>query len=374
MKNVEKIALTGAVVVLAVGLVTFKYLDYVRNPWTRDGQVRANVIAVAPRVTGPIVELPISDNQRVKAGDLLFRIDKRMFQAQFDQAKANLDNVLDQLSGLQQQVNAARASVEQSTAQVSQAEAQLEAANASAVQTESEYKRYEKLVQDGYTSRSNYDAALKNYQVANATRDQTAAALTQARASQAGAQAQLATAIARRGAEGDGNAQLRSAKASLESARLNLEFTEQRASVDGFVTNLNLRLGSQANANQPAMALVDENSFWVDAYFRETQIENVRAGDNAYITLMAFPKVVVPGRVDSLAWGISQQDGSTASNLLPVVQPSFEWIRLAQRIPVRIAIGDLPKGVTLRVGTTASVLVRGGSGEKTPHPVPRALQ
>ncbi|MCA0419175.1 MAG: HlyD family secretion protein, partial [Proteobacteria bacterium] len=117
-----------------------------------------------------------------------------------------------------------------------------------------------------------------------------------------------------------------------------------------------------------------EKSYWVDAYFRETAIGGIRPGDQAFITLMAYPDIVVPAQVDSLGWGIAKQDGSTGSNLLPVVQPSFEWIRLAQRVPVRIKLGALPEGVALRVGTTASVLVRGGTSERVPLPAPRLLQ
>lgn len=107
------------------------------------------------------------------------------------------------------------------------------------------------------------------------------------------------------------------------------------------------RLLNQSIQVYPSLELEPPASPRWFGYFRETQIEHVRPGDNAYITLMAFPKVMVPGRVDSLGWGIAKQDGSTAANLLPVVQPSFEWIRLAQRIPVRITLGQIPDGVYL---------------------------
>lgn len=374
MAKYLKIVLTVAVVGLAIGLVAFKYEDYLRNPWTRDGQVRADVVAVAPRVTGPIVELPIVDNQRVKTGDLLFRIDPRTFKAQFDQAKANYDNVVDQLESLDEQVRAGRASVAQAEAQVSQAQAQIVQALANVKQAESEYRRLESLVKDGFTSRSNFDMQLRNFQVAEASRDQAQASLTQATSALSGAKAQLAAAIAKRGATGDDNAQLRAAQAALEVARLNLEFTEQRASVDGYVTNLNLQLGSLATANQPAMALVDEKSFWIAAYFRETMIEGMKKDNRAYVTLMSYPDIAIPGRVDSLGWGIARQDGSVGAYLLPVVQPSFEWIRLAQRIPVKIVIDKLPPGVALRVGATASVLVRRGAGGEPPPPAPSLLQ
>jgi len=171
---------------------------------------------------------------------------------------------------------------------------------------------------------------------------------------------------------------LSAAKAALKSAELNLEFTKVTASVDGYVTNLNLRLGSQAVANQPALALVDVNSFWVHGFFRETTVSRLHPGDQAVVTLMGYPDNPLPGRVNSIGWGIAQQDGSTGQDLLPSISPTFEWIRLAQRVPVRVHLLDMPEGVKLRVGTTASVLVMTEtSGNEIDSPavaVPRALQ
>jgi hypothetical protein len=187
----------------------------------------------------------------------------------------------------------------------------------------------------------------------------------------------LARAKAELGAPGDDNAQLRAAEAALETAKLNLKLTQVRASVDGYVTKLKLRLGSQAVANQPALALVDAASFWVHGYFRENDIADVRPNDRAIVTLMTYPDRPLEGRVDRIGWGISQSDGSTGYDLLPSVSPTFQWIRLAQRIPVRVHLDQVPEGVALRVGTTASVLVMTGTaGEETKPvpPVPRVLQ
>jgi multidrug resistance efflux pump len=158
---------------------------------------------------------------------------------------------------------------------------------------------------------------------------------------------------------------------------MNLEFTEVKASVDGYVTNLNLRLGSQAVANQPALALIDINSFWVHGFFREDRIGGVQPGARAIVTLMSYPDRPLEGRVDSLGWGIAQDDGSTGYNLLPNINATFEWIRLAQRVPVRIHLVDPPKDIPLRVGTTASVMVMTGDNGNASNPVPplpRALQ
>jgi multidrug resistance efflux pump len=145
--------------------------------------------------------------------------------------------------------------------------------------------------------------------------------------------------------------------------------------VDGYITNLNLRIGTQAVANQPAVALVDTDSFWVDGFFRETSVEPIHAGNRAVVTLMSYPDTPLEGYVDSIGWGIAQQDGSTGFELLPSISPTFEWIRLAQRVPVRIHLTDVPDNVALRVGTTASVLVKTGEDQDAGAPAaPKALQ
>ena len=130
-------------------------------------------------------------------------------------------------------------------------------------------------------------------------------------------------------------------------------------------------------ANQPALALVDVNSFWVYGYFRETMVGELRPGDRAIVTLMTYPDRPLEGYVDSIGWGIAQRDGSVGQDLLPAINPTFEWIRLAQRVPVRVHLDLVPEGVELRVGTTASVLVMPGqrsASQKPVRPVPRALQ
>ena len=110
-------------------------------------------------------------------------------------------------------------------------------------------------------------------------------------------------------------------------------------------------------ANQPTLALVDTASYWVDGFFKENQVGGIHPGERAVVTLMSYPDRPLAGVVDSVGWGISQQDGSTGVDLLPKVSATFEWIRLAQRIPVRVHLTDVPKDVQLRVGTTCSVLV-----------------
>ena len=292
---------------IAVAAVLLKYWNYVVNPWTRNGQVRAQVIQITPRVSGPIINLPVDDNQLVKAGDVLFEMDPRTFQAAVDKAKAELAQ--------------AQSDVSEARDEVARAE-RIRKKDPGAVSAEELVRR---------------QAALEGAE---------------------------ATALG--------------ATAALEDAELNLEFTKILAPVDGYVTNLNLRLGSQAVVNQPALALVDINSFWVHGFFKENYIEGISEGDRAIVTLMSYPDHPLEGRVDSLGWGIAQQDGSTGYNLLPNISATFEWIRLAQRVPVRIHLTQVPDEVRLRVGTTASVLVMTGTAGDAESAqgvaAPRALQ
>jgi multidrug resistance efflux pump len=144
---------------------------------------------------------------------------------------------------------------------------------------------------------------------------------------------------------------------SLRSAKLNLDYTHVHAAVDGYVSNVDFQIGTQAVASTPILALVDSNSFWVFGYFRESQIGKFKIGDPARVTLMAYPDQPLEGTVESLGWGIAPSDGNAGVKLLPSIKPVFQWIRLAQRIPVRIKLEKIPDGVELHFGLTASVMV-----------------
>ncbi len=368
--------LSGLVVALAAAIAGYRYWDYVVNPWTRDGQVRAQVIQITPRVSGPIVNLPIVDNQFVKQGDLLFEIDPRTFAAALAQARANLDRTRDELRALAKDVEAQEAAVLQYDAVVAAAAANITSTKAELARTKVDVARAEELLKRGNVSKRRYDQAVADYESAIAAQNNALATVNEARAQKLRAEADLAEARAQLGAEGEENAQLRAAKAAVESAELNFDFTKVTAPVDGYVTNLTLRLGSQGVENQPALALVDVNSFWIDGFFRENYIEDIRPGDEAVVTLMTYPDRPLIGKVDSIGWGIAQDDGKTGEKLLPEISPTFEWIRLAQRVPVRVQIDKLPECVALRVCTTASVLVRTGGAKAGEPPVaaPQALQ
>nr|WP_246543051.1 HlyD family secretion protein [Vibrio alginolyticus] len=147
------------------------------------------------------------------------------------------------------------------------------------------------------------------------------------------------------------------AKANVEEAKLNLDYTKVYAPTNGYITNLNLRVGSQVVANSPVVALIDEDSFWIEGYFKETDLVGVVPQDKAYVTLMMHNEAVLEGKIKSIGYGIAKQDGSTGNDLLPNVNPNFQWIRLAQRIPIKVKLDHLPKDFQLRVGMTASIKI-----------------
>ena len=293
IKKLIVIALNVLVIGGAVYLGYLKYQEYFNNPWTRNGQVRANVIKVAPRVSGPIVHVAVSDNQFVRKGDLLFQIDPITYEVALAQAEASLKRDIVSSRG----------------------------------------KKIE------------YDRLLD------------------IRARDRGAVSQKDL-VRRQIIYEESLLKIKISEQQLKSARLNLDFTKVYASVDGYVSNLDIKEGTQAVANQPLLALVDATSFWVFGYFRESQLANIRVGDPARVTLMAYPELPIDAVVDSLGWGIAPKDGSVGYNLLPNVNPVFQWIRLAQRIPVRLALKQLPEGVDLRFGFTASIMVMPEEDEK----------
>jgi multidrug resistance efflux pump len=373
-----RILLSLSIVVLAVVLVLFKYRHYLNNPWTRNGQVRAQVIQITARVTGPITSLPIVDNQFVNKGDVLFEIDPRTFQANLEQAIANLDSTKDNIKALEKQVEAATAAVGEIESRIKQADSTIRAYRANREDACKTFERVDAAAATGAISQKDLDEARAAMNIAIAQYEKAVEALIETRASLVQAEAERAKAEADLGAQGEGNAKLRAAKAAVAQAQLDLEFTKVLTPVDGYVTNLNLRLGSQAVANQPALALVDTDSFWIHGFFREDVVGDINPGDQAVVTLMSYPDLPLEGRVDSIGWGIAQDDGSTGQDLLPNISPTFEWIRLAQRVPVRVHLENVPDEVKLRVGTTGSVLVKKRSSDQdeaaTVPPVSKALQ
>jgi multidrug resistance efflux pump len=376
MKPIVKIITTGVIVLAALGMIAYKYHDYMKYPWTRDGLVRAQVVQIAPRVSGPLVRVPIQNNQLVKKGDLLIEIDPSTFQASVRLARAQLDNMRDVVKSLAEQVEGLKRTVEQREADINQAKFEVEGSTAQVENAQIVLGRAKQLLAEQVNTQRDVDDKSTAYQVTLAQLGEAKAKVSQTTAALAQAKDDLARGLADLGAPGEDNPRLRRAAADLEIAQLDLDFTKVWAPTDGYVTNLRSGVGDSAVAHQPMLAVIDANSFYIQAFFRETFVGNFQKGDRAVVTLMSYPDTPLQGSVDSIGWGIAQQNGSTGFELLPSVAPTFEWIRLAQRLPVMVRIGKVPDNIKLRAGTTASVVVITGTstdGDRVP-PVPRALQ
>ncbi len=356
--------ITSTLVLLAIVGVGLKAWDYWKNPWTRNGRVMAQVVQVTPRVTGTVVELPIIDNQFVKRGDLLFRVDPRTYESTLAGAQGLLSETVDEIEALAAQVKATRASVEEYESGVKWTVQKVTAKEAQLTDAQAQFKRYSELVKTGAASREQADRAQADVIDAQASLDAAIAELARAEAARLQAEANLSRDIANLGAEGDANARLRTAKARVHSAALRLEFTEVRAKVNGYITHLDLRIGDQAVETKPALALVDVDSYWVYGYFKEHYVGKMQIGDRALVTLMGYRHTPIEGRVAGRGWGVFQSDGATSQQLLPHISAVYTWARLPQRIPVRIEFDEIPEGIDLVVGATATVQVFTGTADE----------
>ncbi|WP_438857498.1 efflux RND transporter periplasmic adaptor subunit [Achromobacter spanius] len=290
-KLLLRAGLTLAVVVAAGFLVSALWRAYVVAPWTRDGRVSAQIVRIAPEVSGTVVEVSVMDDQYVKQGDLLYRIDNASFALA-----------------------------------LAQAEAQLASAEVSLRQKTDEARRrrgMESLVPAEDIQRANQAAA-----------------------------------IAR--------ADLSSAQVAVDRAKLDLARSELRAPTDGYVTRLRLNKGDYAVTGQPNIALIDAHSFWITGYFEETKLRGIQPGASARIRLMGYDQVL-PGRVASIGRGITDSNQQADAQGLPSVEPSFSWVRLAQRIPVRVEFEHVPHDVLLAAGMTGSIEVTPSPGAPVPQ-------
>jgi multidrug resistance efflux pump len=329
--TIVRVALTIGLVLVALGAAFYLYLGYILYPWTRDGQVRAYVVAIAPRVAGNVVAVHVVDNQFVKKGDPLLEIDPSQYTLAVQAAQQQLAQAGQEVASLTAAIQSAQATVTAMQATLGEANRELQRAKDAG------------------------DAVSKEFV------DEKTMAAQVAAADLAQNQAQLAQTTQTLGAPGDANYRIQAAQVALAQAQLNLNWTKIVAPSDGYVTNLNIDLGDYVPAGGPVLAFVDSTSFWVSGYFMETQLRHMKQGDRAVITLMAHPYQPLIGEVDSIGWAIAPPDIADVTGdryLVPMIQPVFDWVRLAQRVPVRIKITEVPDGVELIVGLTASVAIR----------------
>lgn len=282
MKKFFSLIATLLVLAAAVAIGRQLWINYMTTPWTRDGRVRADIINVAADVPGYVVDVPVKDNQLVKKGDVLLRIDPEHYEVAVRQAEALVASR--KATWEMRKVNASRR------------------------------------------------ADLDNLVISKENRDDASNIANSALADYQQAQAQLA------------------------AAQLDLKRTTILATVDGYVTNLNVHRGDYARTGEAKMAVVDKDSFWVYGFFEETKLPHVRVGDQAELQMMSGE--VLQGHVESISRGIYDRDNPESRELIADVNPTFNWVRLAQRVPVRIHIDEVPEGYLLAAGTTCTVIVR----------------
>jgi len=332
---------TLAILILFIVLFGWTLVADRLTPYTSDASVRAFVVRIVPEVSGKVVEVAVHNDQIVRTGDLLYRIDPTPFGLAVERAKAKLA--------------AAGQAVGASTAAVDAAQAELVEQVAKRNNVREQAGRVFELVRLGV------------YPVARS--DQARSLLDSAEAEVQQAQASLEQARQALGPQGSDNPQIREALAALEQARLDLTNTTLRSPGDGLVTNLQLSIGQFAAAGQPSLTFLDARLIWLNAFLRENSLENIRPGARAEIVLDVLPGRVLSARVNSLGWGVGEDDTDPTTGLPKTHQNSGGWFAPAQRFPVQLVLdtSDRPPN-SARYNGRASAIVYTGD-----HPVANAL-
>jgi len=377
--------LLGTSIMLGAGIVCLLAIRvYVHEPETDDATVRANFIGIAPHASGHVVELRVRDNQSVREGDLLLVIDPRPYEHAVELAKARLALTRKEVAALQKAVQVAEASigraeaqVNASTADITRAEAQSIAAEASVERAQGQFKeadnhfhRLEPLLPKQLTTPDVVEAAETRRLVAETGVREAQKALIAARsvvqaarAQKLAAEAAVAQAKAEHlraedavGQEGNANARISQAEAQVAEADLDLSYCYVRAPFTGKVVNLNLSVGEFAHAGVQVFTLVDTRTWYVVANFRETQLRQIAEGSPAEVFLQFTGGKRFHGRVVGPGWAVIPEYGTSTLGL-PNVPRNLDWVRLAQRFPVRIEI-DNPDD-TFRMGASAVARICG---------------
>jgi len=321
--------------VLVLGGATFgitKYIHAQHHEETDDAQVDANISPVIPRVAGYVAQVRVKDNQRVKKGDTLLILDDRDMRIKLDQAEAALMAAQSGLSVAEATTSASQANISSSQANVSTVEAQIEAARVNVWRANQDYERYANLIKDHSITQQQYEQALAAKQTAERQlqvlqqQKNAAARQTSAVASQSNATSQQVSVA---------NATIRQRQSDVENAQLNLSYTVITAPEDGMVSKINIQPGQFVNAGQSLFSVVIDKAIWVTANFKETQMEKMKPGQRVVIHVDAFPGHDFEAKVASFA----PATGARFS-LLPPDNASGNFVKVVQRVPVKIEFAD----------------------------------
>jgi multidrug resistance efflux pump len=358
---------------IAAGVITLLVVwnQIQRYPRTDDAYLRANTVGMAPRVFGQIVELPIRDNQIVHVGDLLYRIDPRPYEVALARAEANLAVVdfdvralSDAVKVADAKIDTARADVARSAAEVNRRKADVTAAKARADYAEDYLSRVKPLLEQQFITADRVALAESDVQAAKATVAAAEAGVVNAEATVVATQSAVVSAEAEQKQArnalaqlGDMNVRVAAAKVEVDDAKLNLQYCEVRASVEGWVTNLNTNVGAFVKVGDTLFSLVQNTEWWVMANFLETEIEQIRVGQEVAVYIYAYPGHRFKGTVQGIGWALYQANGATQQSL-PDVKPTLNWVRLAQRFPVRITLEPFDAQYPYRMGATVTAVVK----------------
>jgi membrane fusion protein, multidrug efflux system len=301
---------------------------------TDDAFIDARTVTISAQINAAVVDVPVTDNQRVDAGTVLVRLDHRDFQAQLDQAKGQVDEALANVANVGAQIAAQQARIDQAKKQVAQAQAALTFA-------QQQDERYQRLAKTGSVTKEQAQQYHSNFLQAQAT-------LAAAQANATATEKQLAVLDAQRE---QAEAQLEQKRAARTQAEINLSRTVVTAPVDGYVTQLTAAKGNYAAAGQALMMFVPRN-VWVTANFKETELDSIRPGAPVSILVDAYPKRKFAGHVASI-----QAGSGTAFSLLPSENATGNYVKIVQRVPVKIVFNK-PPDVLLGPGLSAVPTVK----------------
>jgi membrane fusion protein (multidrug efflux system) len=344
-----------AILILVGGIWGFRMIEfYGHHATTDDAQIDGNINPVLPRVSGYVTDVLVQDNQPVKPGDLLVKIDPSDLQAKVDQEQAAVLNAQAAVSVAQAAVAGARATAAGSQAKVASNQADVVAARTRAEQTAADLARYKTLVSKEEISQQQYDAARAAADSARASADAARATTESSRATVQSAAAQIEAATRQVAAA---QASVAQHQATLEAARLQLSYVVIKAPVAGIVSKKNVEVGQFVQAGQPLLAIVQGNGeVWVSANFKETQLAKMHPGQTATIEVDAYPGVTFHGRVESLAAATGAR-----FSLLPPDNATGNFTKVGQRVPVKIVFTDPPDPRhPLRVGMNVNATVNLG--------------
>jgi multidrug efflux system membrane fusion protein len=312
------------------------------HPRTDDASARANVVGIAPRVRGHIIKLHVQDNQAVQSGEVLFEIDPEDYALALQKSKADL-------ATLDQRIEVARAQDAELKFQIKAAEAGVERGKAELKQAGDTLERMRPLLPNGFTKADDVDKAATAKRVAAAALAAEEERLNQART----ALSTLATLIAQRPG----------AVAAVDLAALDLSYCKVMAPFPGRVVNLNISAGAYATIGIPVFSLLDTRKWYVMANFREAEVRHMAPGSEAIVYLSSAPNLRFRGKVQGIGWAVVPEgeiDLPPAG--VPYVKRELNWVRVAQRFPVRIEVEN-PDPALFRMGASAAAIIQGPPGK-----------